>query len=71
MPNPSPPPPTRSRALAGNVSAQQVLRIAAALEEMGKNEVLSQTEQCMAELQVEIERVRQFVATSLKELVNA
>jgi signal transduction histidine kinase/DNA-binding response OmpR family regulator len=56
---------------AGNVSAQQVLRIAGALEEMGKKEALSQTEQCMAELQVEIERVRQFVATSLKELVNA
>jgi signal transduction histidine kinase/DNA-binding response OmpR family regulator len=56
---------------AGNVSAQQVLRIASELEELSKKEALDQTEHVVAELQVEIERVRQFVATSLKELVNA
>jgi signal transduction histidine kinase/DNA-binding response OmpR family regulator len=56
---------------AGNVSAQQVLRIASEIEELSKKEALIQTEQVIAELQVEIERVRQFVATSLKELVNA
>ncbi|HEY1921834.1 MAG TPA: ATP-binding protein [Tepidisphaeraceae bacterium] len=56
---------------AGNVSAQQVLRIAAELEELSKKEVLDQTQHVVAELQTEIKRVQQFVATSLKELVNA
>jgi signal transduction histidine kinase/DNA-binding response OmpR family regulator len=56
---------------AGNVSAKQVLRIASELEDLSKKEALSQTERAIAELHVEIERVRQFVTTSLKELVNA
>ncbi|MGD0463953.1 MAG: response regulator [Tepidisphaeraceae bacterium] len=56
---------------AGNVSAQQVLRIASELEDLSKKDALSQTERAIAELHAEIERVRQFVATSLKELVQA
>jgi HPt (histidine-containing phosphotransfer) domain-containing protein len=56
---------------AGNVSAQQVLRIAAELEDLGKKDSLAQAERAISELHLEIERVRQFVATSLKELVNA
>ncbi len=56
---------------AGNVSAQQVLRIASELEDLSKKDALSQTDRAIAELQVEIERVRQFVTTNLKELVKA
>ncbi|HEX4052637.1 MAG TPA: response regulator [Tepidisphaeraceae bacterium] len=55
---------------AGNVSAPQVLRIAAQLEEMSKGDAVSQTEPVLAELQVEIERVRQFVSTSLQDLIQ-
>ncbi len=55
---------------AGNVSAPQVQRIAAQLEDMSKADALSQTEPVLAELQTEIERVRQFVNTSLPELIS-
>ena len=56
---------------AGNVSAQQVLRIASQLEALSKSDALGQTEHALTELQTEIERVHQFVATSLREMINA
>lgn len=55
---------------AGNVSAPQVQRIAAQLEELSKSDAISQTEPILAELHAEVERVRQFVSTSLQDLVS-
>ena len=56
---------------AGNVSAEQVCRIAGELERLSKNDELSQTGAALSELEREVARAREFIATSMKELIDA
>jgi CheY-like chemotaxis protein/HPt (histidine-containing phosphotransfer) domain-containing protein len=56
---------------AGNVSAEQLCRLAGELEQLGKNDALAQAQDSLAELLQEVQRVRQFIDTSMKDLIDA
>jgi two-component system, sensor histidine kinase and response regulator len=60
----------RIKGAAGNVSATQVLRLASQLEELTRGDDVAQTEPLLNELHTEIERVRQFISTTLRELIS-
>jgi signal transduction histidine kinase/CheY-like chemotaxis protein/HPt (histidine-containing phosphotransfer) domain-containing protein len=53
---------------AGNVSAEDVRRIAADLEQLGKTDHLESAQESLDKLQGEVERFRQYLATALAAL---
>ena len=53
---------------AGNVSAEDVRRIASDLELLGKSDNLATAQESLDKLQGEVERFRQYLATALAEL---
>jgi signal transduction histidine kinase/DNA-binding response OmpR family regulator/HPt (histidine-containing phosphotransfer) domain-containing protein len=55
---------------AGNVSAEQLCRLAGELEQLGKNDAVAQAQGSLAELLREVERVRQFIDTGMKDLID-
>jgi HPt (histidine-containing phosphotransfer) domain-containing protein len=56
---------------AGNVSAEAVCRVAGELEKLSKNDELAQSQAALSELEREVARAREFIATSLRELIDA
>jgi two-component system, sensor histidine kinase and response regulator len=53
---------------AGNVSAEQVRRVAAELEQLAKSDQLTDAHDVVTQLQKEVDRLRGFLATALAEL---
>ena len=56
---------------AGNVSADAVCRIAAELERLGKSDEIAQSQSMISDLEREVARTREFIATSMQEMVDA
>jgi HPt (histidine-containing phosphotransfer) domain-containing protein len=56
---------------AGNVSADAVCRIAAELERLGKSDEIAQSQSMISDLEREVARTREFIATSMQETVDA
>ncbi len=56
---------------AGNVSADAVCRVAGELEKLSKNDEIAQSQSALSELEREVARVREFIATSIRELIDA
>jgi HPt (histidine-containing phosphotransfer) domain-containing protein len=56
---------------AGNVSAERLCRLAGELEQLGKDDAVAQAQDSLAELLQEVQRVRQFIDTSMKDLIDA
>ena len=71
MPNRSAPRRSKIKGAAGNVSAVQLSRLAGELEQLGKNDALAQAQAALAEILQEVQRVRQFIATDVKEPIDA
>jgi CheY-like chemotaxis protein len=56
---------------AGNVSAEEICRLAAELENLSRNDELSQSQAALSDLEREVARAREFIATRIKELIDA
>jgi len=56
---------------AGNVSAEAVCRVAGELEKLSKNDEIAQSQAALSELEREVARAREFIATSMRELIDA
>jgi HPt (histidine-containing phosphotransfer) domain-containing protein len=56
---------------AGNVSADEISRIAGDLEKLSKSDQIAQSQAALSQLQREVARAREFIATSMKELIDA
>jgi HPt (histidine-containing phosphotransfer) domain-containing protein len=53
---------------AANVSAEDIRRVAAELEQLGKADALEQAQTCLDQLHQELNRFRQHLGTALAQL---
>jgi signal transduction histidine kinase/CheY-like chemotaxis protein/HPt (histidine-containing phosphotransfer) domain-containing protein len=56
---------------AGNVSADAVCRIATELERLSKSDQIAQSQAMLSDLQIEVTKTREFISTSIRELIDA
>jgi HPt (histidine-containing phosphotransfer) domain-containing protein len=58
------------KGMAGNISAEDVRRIASELEALGKQDQLANAQASLEQLQTEVGRFRQYLASALADLAG-